>query len=159
MFLDLKAEELGAYATALSAVIASIAVCVAAYQISVTRREARRGIALQIYKDYLKLAMDNPKFSSASYPVGTPRLRTFSNDELEYERYEYFVAHLLFAAEGILEASNDTEWRATLRDQLKYHALYLQSPNLLDAHFSGNVLALAQEAILEYQEEAERGDA
>jgi hypothetical protein len=153
MLFNLEADDLSAYATAASAVIAALAICIAAYQIRVSIFEARRATAYQIYKDYLSIAMENPKFSSASYPIDRPRLYEFSQNELEYEKYEYFVSNLLFAAEGILEVAADPAWRATLQDQLKYHALYLQSGDLPEAHFSKAVLKLSDAAIDAYKEE------
>ena len=146
VLFDVKAEDISAYATALGVVIASVALCVAAFQIWVTRLETRRSTALQIYKDYLKLAMDNPKFSSASYPIDSPRIHLFDNDDLEFERYEYYVSQVLFAAEGILEITNDLKWHAALLDQLKYHALYLKNATLVEAHFSKEIVALSKKS-------------
>ena len=85
-----------------------VALC-ALGQLRATKIEARSSTARQIDKDYLALAIQHPEFSSASYPKNNPRLHTFSNDTLIYERYEFYAAYLLFAAEGILESCSDDE--------------------------------------------------
>jgi hypothetical protein len=157
MTFDLKPEEISAYGTAFAAAVAAVALAIAAYQIKVSRSDARRGTAHQIYKDYLRMAMENPKFSSAAYPRDRPLLYEIEKNPLQYESYEYYVASLLFAAEGILESCSDKEWTAALTDQMKYHALYLKKANLLETHYSSKVCAVAARAIKLY--EAEQSDA
>lgn len=154
MPFDLKPDELSAYATLATALIAFVALMVAGWQVLVSKKESRLGVAKGIYKDYLTLAFANPDFSSASYPLDAPRIKTFSRNVEEYERYEFFVSYLLFAAEEVLDLTrNSTEWRATLRDQLRYHALYLQSMDLRENHYSAELLTLREEAIVAYKEE------
>lgn len=143
-------EEISAYAAVVAAGIAAVALVIAAYQIRVTRLETRRTTAHQIYKDYLRLAMDHPEFSLASFPMESPRLQEILKDDLKYEQYEFYVAQLLFAVEGILETCADAEWEATLTDQLSYHALYLQGEHLRQRHYSQRVLSLCDAAIAEY---------
>jgi len=151
----LSAEQLNAVAASVTAGVAFVALCVAIWQVSVTKREARLTLAKSLYKDYLALAMQNPCFSSPSYPKSAPRLKEFSTDRDKYEQYEFFVSYLLFAAEEILDlvGTSSPEWHATLASQLRYHALYLQSADLQESHLSKAVLRLRDRALIEYESE------
>lgn len=153
MLFDLKSDELSAYTTLATAAIAFVALIITYIQLRVSKRESRLGVAKGIYKDYLALAFANPKFSSASYPLHAPIFKTFANNSEEHERYEFFISYLLFAAEEILELTkNSLTWRATLRDQLRYHALFLDGKDFLEYHYSSDILTLRDEAIAAYKE-------
>jgi hypothetical protein len=152
-------QEASNIATAIAACIAAASLYVAARQIVVTRAEARRSSAHQIYREYLALAMSNPRFSSASYPISLPLFETFRSDSLQYESYEFYVSHLLFAAEGILEISADKQWERVLRDQFRYHALYLRvlhSENRLKPHYDRCLVRLCLCAVRDYKAETRR---
>lgn len=108
----------------LTMLIAALAVTVAYNQLG----DSKLASAKAIYKDYLSLAFQNPTFSAASFPIESPRFRKFELDSDEYEKYENYVAFLLFSSEEILQLVGDNEeWRSTLRDQFMYHSLYLDS--------------------------------
>ncbi len=80
-------------------------------------------------------------------------MQNFERDIEEYERYEYFVSYLLFAAEDVLDLTNNSPaWRSTLRDQLRYHALYLDSMDFQEHHYSSDLLTLREEAVAAYKE-------
>lgn len=158
LLLGLAAEDISAYATIATALVAVLALAIAAVQILVGKHEARLSVAKSIYKDYLALALQNPKFSSASYPIKNPRLNEFSRNQDEYERYEFYVSYLLFATEEILHLTKASpEWRSALQAQLRYHALYLQSQDLTESHWSKELLMLREEAIAEYAGERNSG--
>lgn len=151
LILGLNPEELSAYATMATAIVAVIALFIAIIQILVGKHEARLGVAKSIYKDYLAIAMQNPRFSSASYPINSPMIHEISKDHEEYERYEFYVSYLLFAAEEILNLTrNSSEWRSALQAQLRYHALYLQSKDIQESHWSKKILSLREKAIADY---------
>jgi hypothetical protein len=153
MIFNLRVNELGAYSALATVVVATVALVVAYIQVRVNKREARLAVAKGIYKDYLILAFGNPEFSSASYPMNAPKFKTFSKDNDKYERYEFFVSYLLFAAEEVLDLTkNDPIWRTTLCDQLRYHALYLDSLDFPENHNSQDLLTLREEAIAAYKE-------
>ncbi|HHQ4708859.1 TPA: hypothetical protein ACSP0D_002958 [Aeromonas veronii] len=156
MLFGLDKDELSAYSALATAIIALLALTIAYIQMCVNKKEARFAVAKGIYKDYLTLAFDNPEFSSASYPLNAPRLQTFSFDDDKYERYEFFVSYLLFAAEEILVLTKNSQaWRATLSDQLRYHALYLDTQDFPEHHYSSDLLTLREEAITAYKESKE----
>lgn len=157
ILFGLPADALNAYAALATAVIASLALVGAVGQIIVGKREARLAVAKSIYREYLALAFANPKYSSAAYPKKSPRMHAFrmhsdQNTNYEtYEQYEFYVSNMLFAAEEILDIThNKSEWRTTLRDQLKYHALYLQSLDMPETHYGAKLLTLRDEAVEAY---------
>jgi hypothetical protein len=158
LFFGLAAEDLSAFATIATAAVAVLALIIAITQILVGKHEARLAVAKSIYKDYLALAMQNPQFSSASYPIENPRLHEFSKDRDDYEKYEFYVSYLLFAVEEILHLTkNSPEWKSGLQAQLRYHALYLQGQDLPESHWSSELLALRESAIAEYASEKNGG--
>jgi len=154
LIFGLMSDDLNAYAALITAVVACFALFIATLQILVSRHEGRLGVAKSIYKDYLLLAMQNPKFSAASYPKNNPRLYEFSNEKDEYERYEFYVSYLLFASEEILLLTKGSkEWYASLEAQLRYHALYLQGLDLPDDHWSREIHEIKEQAISSYNQE------
>ena len=154
MLFHRQADEICAYATLATAVVAIVALTIALYHVMVTKHESRRGVAKSIYMDYPALAFANPKYSSASYPIENPPINEFASDQMEFERYEYFVSYLLFATEEILALTkNDLDWRNTLRDQLKHHAIYLDGSKLPEGHYAEALHGLRKEAINAYNAE------
>lgn len=146
-------------AIALSALTTSIAAFFVAFkQYKATKYESRRSAANSIYKDYLLLAFQNPHLSSASYPLENPAYNKIKCEPSSFEQYEYYVSILLFASEEILEITKgDREWKMTLSDQLRYHALYLNSLDLQEAHYSKSIVALREEAIAAYSHDSGQG--
>ena len=61
-----------------------------------TIREQREAAEKQVYRDYLKLAFDNEKFSSSE--VELPK------DKSELERYRWYVAFMLNSCDEIVLA-------------------------------------------------------
>ena len=154
LLFNLSAEDLTAYGTLALAALAFVAGTIAALQIIVGKYELRLGLAKSIYKDYLALAVENPEFSMPSYPIAKPPFKEFVADSLNYRKYEFYVSNLIFAAEEILELTQSSqEWRATLQSQLQYHALYFQTEDFPESHYSKTILALREVAIARYQHE------
>ncbi|NGZ83815.1 hypothetical protein [Duganella aceris] len=99
--------------------IAFIALIVAIWQIKAGRNAAQRAAAYTIYQAYLKLAMDNPMFSSPD------KEKIMSNKEI-LSRYKWYVSNMLLSFEEILLISHrQTDWKTALESQLKTHAWYL----------------------------------
>ena len=145
--------ELADVAAIVTALIALLALALAWHQLRVMRREGRLTLAKTIYREYLAMAIDNPMFSSASYPLDSPQMYTFWNDSDTRERYEFYVAHLLFTAEEILALSTLPEWRAAMQLHLQYHGLYIATDDARLDLYSEEVGELARAAILAYNEE------
>ena len=146
-------EVLADVAAIVTALLALLALLLAWHQLRVMRREGRLTLAKSIYREYLAMAIDNPMFSSASYPLASPRMYAFWDDADARERYEFYVAHLLFAAEEILALSKLPTWREAMQLHLQYHGLYLATEGARLDLYSEEVGALARAAILAYNEE------
>ena len=141
--------------TIATAAFALVALLFAWRQIVVSRRESRLSTARTIYREYLSMAFGHPEMSSASYPLESPSFYTLKKDPAKFEAYEFYVSHLLFAAETILELSkNQDKWREVLKDQLRYHALYIQSNAFTRSYYDQDLLTIADEAIADYLKDA-----
>ena len=149
-------ETLAFVASIVTAMVALLALVLAWYQLRVTRLEGRLALAKTIYREYLVMAMDNPMFSSASYPLDNPRMHRFWSDADARERYEFYVAHLLFTAEEILALTNLPTWRNAMQLHLQYHGLYLATDGPRLDLYSEEVGELARAAIAAYDEERGR---
>lgn len=102
------------------------------------------------------MAFSHPEMSSASYPLESPSFNTLKKDPSKFEAYEFYVSHLLFAAETILELSRNQErWCCVIKDQLRYHALYIQSDAFPRRHYEDDLLKIADEAVTDYLKELE----
>ena len=146
-------EALAFVASIVTAMVALLALVLAWHQLRVTRREGRLTLAKTIYREYLVMAMDNPMFSSASYPLENPTMHTFWSDADARERYEFYVAHFLFAAEEILALTNLPTWRDAMQLHLQYHSLYLATDGPRLDLYSEEVGELARAAIVAYDDE------
>ena len=149
-------EELAFVASIVTAMVALFALVLAWHQLQVTRREGRLTLAKTIYREYLVMAMNNPMFSSPSYPLDNPTMHSFWSDVDARERYEFYVAHLLFAAEEILALTNLPTWRDAIQLHLQYHGLYLATDGPRLDLYSEEVGELARAAIVAYDEERGR---
>jgi hypothetical protein len=82
--------------------------------------------ARRLYSTYLVAALQYPKLTRPNY-------EDLVKDLYEYERYETFVSHMLYAYDDILNASAKTkdrdealkEWKAALKADLGPHRQYL----------------------------------
>lgn len=103
-----------------AATVAILALAGAAYQVSEIRANSRETNARQIFRNYLELAFNNPKYSKPNYDA----LKKAGGDE--YERYSWFVTNLLYACEEIgASFPKDEAWRSSCKDSLSSHARYL----------------------------------
>ncbi|CRM18409.1 hypothetical protein [Pseudomonas sp. 24 E 13] len=119
--------------------------------------ESRVAAAKSIYREYLSTALSHPKFSAASYPFNDPKFNSFKAGA-DLEQYENYVAYLIFSAEEVLEVDDlraQRGWCETIRDQFKYHALYLSSPMANAMQYSEVVDKLIREGINMYLLEKE----
>lgn len=140
-------------AAIVTASVALLALLLAWHQLRVTRLEGRLNLAKTIYREYLAMAIDNPMLSSASYPLASPRMYEFWDDIDTRERYEVYVAHLLFTAEEILALTRSPDWKGAMQLNLQYHALYLATDDARLDLYSEEVRTLARAAISAYNEE------
>ncbi|WP_065935524.1 hypothetical protein [Pseudomonas sp. 34 E 7] len=148
-----KYSHVSAISSLLTFLVAVAAAGVAYNQLN----ESRVAAAKSIYREYLSMALSHPQFSAASYPFNNPKLYSLEAGK-DLEQYENYVAYLIFSAEEVLEVDDlraQRGWCETIRDQFKYHALYLDSrtPNIMQ--YSEVVDKLIREGISMYLLEKE----
>jgi hypothetical protein len=117
---------------------AAIAALIYAHrQISESRRAERRGNANELWREYLRLAFDNPKLSDSALKLADFNYANLTIDGSKemFQKYELFVDTVLNASEEILEVLPTKEWDAAVRIQLRLHRLYLISPHFLNSGY------------------------
>ena len=117
---------------------AAIAALIYAHlQISENRRAERRGNANELWREYLRLAFENPKLSDPTLHLADFNYEALTIDGSPemFQKYELFVDTILNASEEILEVSPTKEWDAAVRLQLKLHCCYLLSPHFLNSGY------------------------
>ena len=128
-FLEV-AEGLGGLATVGTLIVALCALRFAREQISEAKNTQREATAKDIYRDYLKLTFENPKFANPAEFIGEAdgnwkRKGEWNKDE----RYRWFVAFMLNSCDEIARSKQgDKNWRTTIHMDLKAHFDYLESP-------------------------------
>ncbi|ALU44521.1 hypothetical protein [Pseudoalteromonas rubra] len=145
MLESLSTSEL----TGIAALAVACGALIIAYrQYSISKTQARDIHAKNQYMGYLKLAFEHPKYALASYPENSPRYFEFYRNRDEYTRYEFYVSNLIFAVEQILELADwNQSWEDTVVDQLKYHAIYLDSCDFPEEHTDKRLLRMREKAI------------
>ena len=125
-------------ATAVAAIAALIALGVAWFQVKAGREAQRETVAKEIYRDYLRLALEYPHYA---YPDYVHLSANPGSDD--FQRYEWFVAFLCYASEEIMEMfGNKPGWESAIISQLGYHYDYLHSDNFVRDHYSDKLVKL-----------------
>lgn len=93
--------------------VALIALLVANQQLSLNRKNQRETTAKTNFREFLKLCVEYPKFA-------------WGDPDGQQDRYEWFVAHFLWAAEEILEFA-PREWKQNLKLHINYHRNFLEN--------------------------------
>jgi hypothetical protein len=119
-------DKLGGLATVLMMFIALWALSFANRQIS-AQREAT---AKDIYRDYLKLAFDNPKYANPKKFGATSKERW--KEWIQDEKYRWFVAFMLNSYDEIISSRpGDDDWLLVALADFKVHEGYLTSSAFL----------------------------
>ena len=123
--------------TLVMAAAAIAALIYAHLQISENRRAERRGNANELWREYLRLAFENPKLSDPTLHLADFNYEALTIDGSPemFQKYELFVDTILNASEEILEVSPTREWDAAVRIQLGLHRSYLLSPHFLNSGY------------------------
>jgi hypothetical protein len=132
-------------ATVALAAIAVIAAFITAWAAINARNSQREATAKDIYRDYLKLAFQHPKFAN---PEAFGDLAAMSKNE----EYRWFVAFMLNSCDEIARIkSRDKGWRKTIRLDLRMHEEYLESPEFVEdggwGLYSRELKCIAKEAL------------
>ncbi|MGD0653424.1 MAG: hypothetical protein ABSA16_03700 [Thermoguttaceae bacterium] len=111
------AQEVGNLSEIITAIVAFSAIIVAIRQIWFSNRAT----ALDTYREYLRLAINNPKESRPD--------KQNSKVDINNPAYDAFVTYLLFAAEEVLnQFPKDKRWRHALKLDLSHHRDFYKSP-------------------------------
>lgn len=111
-------DELPKVAPILTALVATFGFGVALTQLARNQRNQRETTAKNIFREYLKLALDHPDFA-------TPNYQKLAQTPEQLEKYAWFVAYLLWACEEMLQfAGKDQIWQNNLQLNLNYHREY-----------------------------------
>jgi hypothetical protein len=114
-----KTERLAQWSAIATAIIATLGLGIAMWQIQAAEKSQREASAREAFKEYLKLAIDKPEFADA-------RLEVVSKTESGKSSYAWFVSYFMYSAEQIFQSfPNDPEWNRALSDQVCYHKVYL----------------------------------
>lgn len=108
-----------------TAVVALSALFIAITQLRQNKANQRESTAKEIYKEYLKMAVEYPRHA---YP--TKEFIENIRGKEEFDRYTWFVSYMLFACDEILTLSKERKlWRKVVKEQLWFHISYLSSPD------------------------------
>ncbi len=121
-------QEVGALGSAASALIAALAFVVAVagifavfIQIRSNDQSERERIAQDTYREFLKLAIQEPGFANGEHRCST----ACANPK---EKYEWFVSYFLHAAEQIEDAfPDDRGWCKALASHFCTHHAHLET--------------------------------
>ena len=105
------------YLPAVSAAVAAIAFVFSVFKNRQDLHRSKELSARAAWGKYLEMAFDNPKLSLAGIDKFSP---------LEFEQYEWFVSRMLYAAEEVLDLTNDDRnWIGVIETQIGFHSAYL----------------------------------
>lgn len=126
-----NAEVATAWANWALVVVAVLAAAVAIVQIGSAHRSQREATAKSIWSDYEKQCFGNPKFANTKL-LGNGAINIeggdICGDQVEFEKYQWFVASMLGAAEEMITIfGKQDDWRQYVTHHLRYHLPYLKS--------------------------------
>lgn len=138
-----KLERLSAWSTFATALIALSALVVAGFQLAGTNAAQREATAQDTYKEYLKLAVENPDIADGLTDL--PKQGT-----KEAVKYGWFVSYFLHSAEHAYLVDPSNEWRAAISNQVCLHKAYLSADEYqknLKSHYDKRFRQLVDEAL------------
>jgi hypothetical protein len=130
-FIWENAAKIGGIAEGFTAFFALLGVVIAGWTIGCARRSQREATAKDVYRDYLRLAFENPKLANphAQNLKGDVQKQDEQRQGQQYsEEYRWFVAFMMNSCDEIARSRRGDEgWRNTILEDLKMHAEYLKS--------------------------------
>ena len=88
---------------------------------------SRTHFAALNYLGQCDVAMREPQFSNPELGKLDLRDRTFNGEKAEFERYEWYVARLVYALDAAMRLTPWQQWAAVAKSQLANHAHYFAS--------------------------------
>ncbi len=83
--------------------------------------------AKKLYLSHCDVALANPRFSSPDLAKLDLKARTFDGSAEEFERYEWYVARLVYTLDECLSLAPIPQWYAVAKTQLANHKKYFAS--------------------------------
>jgi hypothetical protein len=109
----------------------------------------RRSFAKGLVREYVQVALENPRFANPQLAEIDFAARTFDGSREDFEKYERFVDFVLWTDEEVLSILKDDRWRASVRQNLGEHRAYLQTGIYGDyaAFFSPELVLLIRQVV------------
>jgi hypothetical protein len=128
---------------------ASISALVAAVLTMTLIAANRTHYAVMHYLGQCNIALNEPKFSNPELGKLDLRDRTFDGEKTEFERYEWYVARLVYALDAAMRLAPWQQWGEVARTQLANHKHYFASDYYARQdylkHYSGRMRRLIQQ--------------
>jgi hypothetical protein len=128
---------------------ASVSALVAAVLTMTLIAANRTHYAVMHYLGQCNVALNEPKFSNPELAKLNLRDRTFDGEKTEFERYEWYVARLVYALDAAMRLAPWQQWGRVAKTQLANHKQYFASDYYAKQdylkHYSGRMRRLIQE--------------
>jgi hypothetical protein len=128
---------------------ASISALVAAVLTMTLIAANRTHYAVMHYLGQCNIALNEPKFSNPELAKLDLRDRTFDGEKTEFERYEWYVARLVYALDAAMRLAPWQQWGEVAKTQLANHKHYFASDYYAKQdylkHYSGRMRRLIQQ--------------
>ena len=129
---------------------ASISALVAVLLTLMQMQNNRTHHAALHYLGQCDVALANPQFSNPELGKLDLRSKTFDGDGKQFERYEWYVARLVYSLDAAMRIAPFQQWRAVARTQLASHKRYFASDHYANQdylkHYSGRMRRLIRQA-------------
>lgn len=129
---------------------ASISALVAAVLSTTLILSNRSHYAVTHYISQCDAAMREPRFSNPELGKLDLRDRTFDGEKTQFERYEWYVARLVYALDAAMRLAPWQQWNAVAKTQLANHKHYFASDYYAKQdylrHYSTRMRRLIQQA-------------
>jgi hypothetical protein len=120
-------------ATILAAAIGGAAIAITWMQVSSGRATQREATAHGWFHDYEVRCFENPRFANPELAKIDFVEGTFDGEKESFEKYEWFVSLMLNAGEAILNVRPTSDWKNSVKSQIKFHHAYLNSDRVRKA--------------------------
>ena len=106
---------------------ASASALIAAALALLSLQGSRTHFAASHYLSHCDVAMREPQFANPELGKLDLRDRTFDGQKRDFERYEWYVARLVYALDAAMRMAPWQQWAAVTQTQLANHKHYFSS--------------------------------
>jgi hypothetical protein len=128
---------------------ASVSALVAACLSAILIMSNRTHYAVMHYLSQCDAAMREPRFSDPQLGKLDMRDRTFDGEKIQFERYEWYVARLVYVLDSAMRLAPWQQWTQVAKTQLANHRHYFASDYYAKQdylqHYSGRMRRLIQQ--------------